>query len=206
MREVKLIIFDFDGVLSDSLIVHLKFLRSVFKLFTLPKASNGLIDNLIKKLMRISSMRIPKNILKKIIDKYNSGFIKKYSAKMFKGTDKTLKELKDLGFVLAIVSFNTLANIKRILGPYYNCFKYVLTLDNFHSSKVEKIKEILLKESLFPEQTIFVGDMKADYRAARRAKVAFVGANYGWENFSRKESFPVFETIKGLSDFLLSLK
>jgi len=216
MREVKLIIFDFDGVLSNSLLVHLKFLRSVFKLFTLPKVSgikeNGkkisasLMDNFIKKLMRISSMRIPNNILKKMIDKYNSGFAKKYSARMFKGVGETLKELEDLGFILAIVSFNTFANIKRILGHYYNCFKHILTLDNFYGDKVEKIEEILLKESLSPEQTIFVGDMEADHKAARKTKVAFIGVNYGWKNFSKKEPFPVFETTKGLSDFLVSLK
>jgi HAD superfamily hydrolase (TIGR01549 family) len=210
MSGIKVIIFDFDGVLSDSLLAHLKFLEDMKELyakdeeFKIPKTVKEgrkiIVTPMINFIKGVGFK--DEEIAQKILERYKNEFSKNYPIYTYRGVEKMLEKLKASGFVLCIASANIFENIKWVLGPYIQYFKHILTLDNFHGDKIEKINEILKRENESSDNAVFVGDMMADLEAAQAAKVNFVATRYGWDCFAKKEKFFVAKNVKHLSKIL----
>jgi phosphoglycolate phosphatase len=99
---------------------------------------------------------------------------------LFDGVDVLLRRLSDRGVALAIVSSDSEANVRRVLGPenaalirWYACSASIF-------GKAAKIRRVLRRSGIAPGDAICIGDEVRDAEAAARAGVAFGAVPWGY--------------------------
>lgn len=97
--------------------------------------------------------------------------------------------------IIVIISSNSLAAIKTIISKYRfdQYFEAVLGAD-FMLSKIDKINYAMENWNFNRGETYFVGDTLGDMKEAKMAGVKTVGVTWGWHSRERLE--------KGAADFL----
>ena len=100
--------------------------------------------------------------------------------RLFDGVSDLLRTLDETGITLAIVSSDTEANIRRVLGP-----ENVARIHHFACSaslfgKPAKIRRVLKLSGVAPEQTLCIGDELRDAEAARATGTAFAAVTWGY--------------------------
>lgn len=190
--KLKLIIFDLDGVLINSLPNMIYSWNKVKKKFKIKNHFKeyykfiGLDFYEILENLKIKRKDFSK--IKKAYSKFsNEGFNK---VKLYKNVKKTLIKLNRIA-PLAILTSKDKARTKKIL-------KKLLSDINFQSvqSPIKKFRskpssDLMLKlvaeNNLNLDQVIFVGDSIYDYQMAKKSHVKFVYARYGYSNLKIKK-------------------
>lgn len=185
---IKNILWDFDGVIIDSLAVRDYGFREIFKDF-----DKVLIEKLIEYhsinggLSRFHKIRYFFNeILKKDIDDKE---VKAYADKFSLIMREELVKNKYL--ILDSVNFIK-ENYKKynfhiVSGSEHNelnflCQKlqishYFHSINGSPTPKIELVKNLLIKENYKKSETILIGDSINDYEAAKESNIAFYGYN-----------------------------
>ena len=181
--KYKLIIFDLDGTLADTIpwfIGIINQLAGKHNLRSLTGDDYRAIRNLeaegIFEYLRVPWEKIPmlENDLRELM-KQDIGHIS-----VFHGTHNLLRHLSKIGKTLAVVTSNSLGNAHQILGPenaplinFYDCG--VSTFD-----KSKKLVEVMKKSGFSNTETIYIGDEVRDNKAAKNAHIAFGGVSWGY--------------------------
>lgn len=188
--KIKAVIFDYDGVLNNSL----SDLRKVWNEFynqgistkyfeTDKEFSNCFQGDPMKNLLSVgvSKENISKchNIIREMLPELDK------EAELYPGVDNLLKKLKNKGYKVGIVS-NSLKDMmiyklkKHDLNDYVD---FIIGHDEVKNPKPDSegllkcMKELKVK----PSETIYVGDMESDVKAGKSADVKFVIAvTYGY--------------------------
>jgi phosphoglycolate phosphatase len=99
---------------------------------------------------------------------------------LFEGVDALLSSLAESGVTLAIVTSNSEANVRRILGQetatriaHYACGASLF-------GKASKFRTIIKATSADPRRTIAIGDEVRDLEAARKAGLAAGAVGWGY--------------------------
>lgn len=99
---------------------------------------------------------------------------------LFSGVDELLRELSDSGLGLAIVSSDTEANVRKVLGPAnaarmsdYACNASLL-------GKQAKFRRVLRRAGVRPDEALAIGDEIRDAEAARAAGIDFAAVGWGF--------------------------
>lgn len=185
---IKNILWDFDGVIIDSLAIRDYGFREIFKEF-----NKVLVEKLIEYhsinggLSRFHKIRYFFNeILKKDIDDKE---VKAYADKFSLIMRKELVKSKYL--ILDSVNFIK-ENYKKynfhiVSGSEHNelnflCQKlqinhYFHSINGSPTPKMELVKNLLIKENYKKSETILIGDSINDYEAAKESNIAFYGYN-----------------------------
>lgn len=185
---IKNILWDFDGVIIDSLAVRDYGFREIFKNF-----DKALVEKLIEYhsinggLSRFHKIRYFFNeILKKDIDDKE---VKAYADKFSLIMREELVKNKYL--ILDSVNFIK-ENYKKynfhiVSGSEHNelnflCQKlqishYFHSINGSPTPKIELVKNLLIKENYKKSETILIGDSINDYEAAKESNIAFYGYN-----------------------------
>jgi phosphoglycolate phosphatase len=169
---MKLIIFDFDGVLVDTLDVNFSINKSADPSITLEKYIAHFEGNIYDAVKLGKKKAIP-------------DFFKHYNLKTRRLTvpEEIKNVLKNLShnFQLAIVSSTPSASIKTILSREGadTYFKDILGQET-HTSKVVKIKMLLQKYNVDPMDAVYVTDTTGDVREARECDVRSVAVTWGF--------------------------
>ena len=181
--KYKLIIFDFDGTLANTFPWMLRIAARVAEKYHYSLPDQSQIEIFrgydARKLMRIYKVSIWKLFrMARDVNTWMSKDIHQIS--LFGGVDRLLRCLREQGIQLALVSSNTLENVRNVLGPdLFDCFQYFeCGVTVFGKSR--KFKKILRKSGMRPAESICIGDEIRDVQAARKAQIPFGAVTWGY--------------------------
>jgi len=187
VKERKLFLFDFDGVLSDSLDLYAEAVARCLERIGTP------IVKTREDYLALFEGNFYESMAAKGVDlvAFAGAAIEilpgiDYDAmKPFDGLIPVLEALQK-DHLLAVISSNGFRTISRMLerfgfDPY---FEEILGSD-FLFSKKEKIDHALAKYGIPPERTFYIGDTTGDIVEARAAGVRTVAVTWGWHSRER---------------------
>jgi phosphoglycolate phosphatase len=179
----QLIIFDFDGTLADSFPWFRGVWNDVADHFGIRRTAEEEIESLrafdaqhILRHLGVPLWKLPlivrhvRSLMAREVDRIS----------LFPGASALLQELADGGIQMAIVSSNSLPNVRAILGAQnaalirqYECAASIF-------GKRSKLRRVLRASGLQCGEVICVGDELRDLEAAHAEGMAFGAATWGY--------------------------
>ncbi|MDP2750379.1 MAG: HAD family hydrolase [Nanoarchaeota archaeon] len=196
--RAKAIIFDWDGVVADSLPVHFKIYKAVEK-----RLQKKIMPAHYYKNSDFIDLDWRENLKKvDINDKKTwnkiSEIYKKESARLnseikpFPGMKRIIIKLSK-NFKLGIVSNNYLDVINEKLEEWEMEHYFKAIVDgHFKTNKPHpgQLLECMKKLNVLPEETIYIGDMDGDITTGRNADVKrVIAVTYGWHSHNKLKCF-----------------
>ena len=195
----KCVTFDFDGTIVDTKMIFADIYNNCLAARyggrkVVPEDYQKLKKlSLIEKIqfLQISPIKIP--LFVKALRKEVGGRIEIFP--LFDGVENVLKNLKEKGYTIAIISTNRAKNIRRFLS-----LKNINLVEHVYSDigasffvKSRTIKRFLRKTGTLNENFIYVGDEVRDIEACRDAGVKIISVTWGWDPYDAvKEGKPDF--------------
>jgi phosphoglycolate phosphatase len=178
-----LILFDFDGVLADSLGDLLQFGQEVCdELGVKHVATTDDLDSL--EIMSFATygrqLQVPEHLVDEFVRRCLAKFGKKESPPdIFEGLDEVIRELSASN-VIAVVTGNSSENVRAFLVEHglNKCVGAILGLDS-PGSKAEKISLAKNQLAARGEAVFMIGDSASDIHAAQKASVKSIAVSWG---------------------------
>lgn len=180
-KKIKIIIFDFDGTLADSVSMICKMVNEMtqrdLNQKELRKISKKGFLKIAKKL-DISIWRFPFFIIK-----IKSRLKQKVSAiSPFPGIVKLLFSLNKFGYQIAIMTNNRADIVKSFLENNNLDFITWVSGTTFAFNKAKRLEKILKKKKIKPVEAIYVGDQAGDITAAKEAGIISLAVTWGFDS------------------------
>lgn len=220
----KLLIFDFDGTLIDSVpdladaanIMLSQLGKPTYPIETIQEwVGNG--SHMLVERALSGSIEINPSLTDAEVDAAERLFFEAYAAHdtsktaAYPDVDLGLKQLTDAGFTLALVTNKPIRFVPDILASlgWTSYFAMVLGGDSLPVKKPDPAPLLHVCETLEfgPKQALMIGDSINDIQAGKRANIDTVGLSYGY-NYGKdiRDSRPnqAFDNFKELLDWLLA--
>lgn len=187
---IKLIIFDLDGVLIDSL----KNMEFAWNSACKKKKLIISFDE-YKELIGLPFLEILKSLK---IDKkhhfllknyYNYFSLKKKNLIKIKESDFIfLNKLKKKGINLGLFTSKDAHRSKKILGRKIKLFNYFAFPEDKIKGKPhpDGLNKIIKESKIKKSNSVYVGDTLFDYKSAKLAKIKYLHANWGYQKINKK--------------------
>jgi phosphoglycolate phosphatase len=202
-----MMLFDFDGVLVDSLDLYFEAVRLILEKIGKPLVKNrkdylelfegNFYESLAARGVDLATFSLAaKNILPTMDYR---------TMKPFPGFIPVLKELHEK-HLLAVVSSNNATAISKALESFeFTPYFHDILGSDFLFSKREKILHALSKYGISPRRAYYIGDTTGDITEAKAAGIISVAAAWGWHGREKLVSaMPDF--LADTPDDLLFLK
>ncbi len=181
--QIDLIIFDFDGTLADSTAWAIRAVRPLAERFKFKAVTEDEIAMLRGRGSReiIAYLGLP---LWKVplVAAHGKKMMaaEAHAIPLFSGTGNLLRGLSEAGLRLAIVSSNSEATIRSILGPDLACL-----IDHYGCGaaifgKAAKFKAVVKAARIAKDRVLCIGDETRDIEAAREAGLACGAVDWGY--------------------------
>jgi phosphoglycolate phosphatase len=176
MKEEKFVLFDFDGVIADSLAIMYE-LSVRFNPELDEQSYQALFDtNIHESLTKLQGADREKRSAE-----YFAAFAPrvKAEARIFAGMDFVISRLAD-SYALAVISSTPSEIITHVLLSHdlLHYFSDILGRD-VHPSKVEKMRMIFEKHQTTADQCILITDTLGDMREAKEHTMGTIGVSWG---------------------------
>lgn len=209
MGSKQLLVFDFDGVIADSMAVFIQIFGEVFEKFDLKfplsteEAFRAGYESAWEKNFTENGMKVEQ--LPKVIEYFES-VLSYDSVSPFPNILGILKDLSS-DYSLAILSTTRNHFIEGFLNKYtaLNYFKKISGGEG-NSAKAERLEKLLVSLNFSKSTAIMIGDTASDIQAGKKVGIPTIGVTYGWysperivaENPTRHVDSPSLlpETIK----------
>lgn len=197
--SVKVILFDFDGTLADTLTAIVKISNSLAGEF-------GYQPTSAEKLEQVRHLSSREIIKQSGISRFKIPFLLKKVQKLLRqdiqsltpipGLIDVLNDLKDEGYQLGILTSNSADNVNLFLenNSWVKLFDFVDSGSPIFG-KEKVIRKFLKKHNLNPADVIYVGDETRDIEAAKKNTIKVVAVSWG---FNYKEVLTQYQP-----DFLI---
>lgn len=180
----KVIIFDFDGTLADSLNLFIEISNYFADKYSFKKILpeqieyiRSLSSNEIRKFLGVPIYKMP--FLAPRFRKRTYSFVNKL--KLFDGIEDLIKSLYEKGYVLGIISMNSAENVNKFLNEK----KLLSFIDFVYSANVFQGKEKIIKKWLNINKckyskVIYVGDEIRDIISCKHSGVPIIAVSWGY--------------------------
>jgi phosphoglycolate phosphatase len=167
---IRLVIFDFDGTLSDSGDWFLSVVDELARKFKFRTVQADEVDMLRNKSSRdviaflgISRWKLP------LIARHVRRLVglNAHRIELFPGTADLLEQVAATGVKIALVTSNAEANVRKILGPEHAARIDFFACGSSLFGKAPKFRRVLKKMGVKPHEVLAVGDETRDVDAAR---------------------------------------
>jgi phosphoglycolate phosphatase len=189
--EKKVVIFDFDGVIVDSLRLAYSINKEMMPDLEFEEWQSWFEGNVYK---RIREEHANDNSQDNFFEKYNAGVVNLLPVD---GMSEVVRKLAEK-YTLVVISSSTEKSIAKFLEKYglSNCFQDILGRET-HKAKVDKFHIILEKYNIQPKETLIITDSVGDIKEANEVGVRSVGVIWGVHNAKKlKEVNPHFIATK----------
>jgi phosphoglycolate phosphatase len=183
---VKAIVFDFDGTLADTYHAFVEIANRLSGEFGYkpvnPEDQDKLKHLSVRELIKqseISPLKIP-FVLNKVTSELRQ---KIQDIKPINGIPIFLKELKDNGYLLGIITSNLHENVLSFLkiNNLEHLFDFIYSGTTLFG-KHKVINQLLKQHKLIPNEIIYVGDETRDIRSAQKSKVKVIAVAWGFNS------------------------
>ncbi len=184
---LKAVIFDFDGTLADTRQILFKVYDRLSKKHDLKRFSSDELEEMRTLPIRerfkkagISFLKLP-GLFREVIPIY-SEYIE--SAEPFPCIKELIHHLKKQGFVLSIISSNTVRNINSFLAAHdLEIFDHIRCTSSLFG-KHHTIKQALNDLGIKSDQAVYVGDELRDIMACKKVPIRIIAVLWGYDHFS----------------------
>ena len=177
----KVLLFDYDGVVVDSLPIICSTYNGLFKKYgiNLNYSEEEFSEFYISNFHESLAKAVPADILPTILDEKGETFVKRNKDfKIFPGMIKILNKLTENNVVIIITS-NTTKFVQENM-KLNNLPELEVIGGDIELSKVKKIK---VKKEKYPDAEIYyIGDTQGDVKEAKEAKVKSVAVTWGFHH------------------------
>lgn len=205
----RILIFDFDGTIVDTMDIFQKLFNNIRHKYHLPDAKDTEFIKDLRNVNIFDTLRkfgFDEEKIEHFLLSVKDEYLKEEAnIKPFPGIIDALKTLHGNGDMLVIVSSNHTELIQFFLKKYSmeQMFSSVLG-GNTDTSKVKNIEYIINENNVSPDQIYYIGDTMGDINEAKEADVTTVGVTWGFHGEERiKESSP--DIIIRTNEELISL-
>lgn len=184
--QKKVLIFDFDGTLADTLPRIVDITNSLASEFGYPPSSNEDVSQIrqlgawqVIQRSGVSIFKLPSLIRR--IQKELSKEIE--HTKLFSDMAETLSKLKDNGHTLGIVSSNSSENVNKFLEINHleHLFDFVVSSTTLFG-KHRSLKKIIWQQHLNLDHVIYIGDETRDIEAAKKIGIKIIAVGWGFNS------------------------
>ena len=183
--KYQLVIFDFDGTLADSFPWAISVVNEYahrYKFKRIEAAEHEELRNYdarrMMKHLGVRMWRVPgmaRDVRKRMAREIDQ-------ITLFPGVDAMLQALAKAGMMLSVVSSNSEANVRAVLGPENTALFTNFDCGASVFGKPRKLKSVMKKCHVAPESAILIGDEIRDAHAAHKVGMAFGGVAWGYTN------------------------
>jgi phosphoglycolate phosphatase len=183
--KTQLVIFDFDGTLADSFPWFLSVVNRIADEHRFRRIEESEIETLRGQTSRqiVAHLGVPAWKLPRMARSLRQHMDRDIDhITLFPGVDRLLQGLARRGIRIAIVTSNSIGNVRRVLGPdnaslvqHYGCGVSLF-------GKPAKLRAILRSSGFSAAETIYIGDEIRDMEAAHAEGIAFGAVTWGYTN------------------------
>jgi phosphoglycolate phosphatase-like HAD superfamily hydrolase len=181
----KLVIFDFDGTIADSLEMTIETFNKLSEGYGFKKVNPAEIASFRKftpsqilEKFKISKWKLPV-LLKKGKDLFNS---KIPFIKPFPGMKEILEKLRTENYTVGILSSNSKENIELFLkNNNIDSFSFIHCESNLFG-KSKAIRKVLVEQRVEKEEAIYIGDEVRDIEACKKCGIECIAVTWGFND------------------------
>ena len=192
-KDIKLIIFDFDGTLADTHELIVKTNQEAMKAMNYPVRDEEAIRKTIGLPLEAGIRTLFPELTDEVIPAWCAMYRKVFDVLktqivpiLFPEVKETLEWLHGKGYVLTVASSRHSSSLNAFLRDMgiAECFQYVLGADNVAKAKPdpEPVLQTLRDLGYKADEALVVGDMPVDILMGARAGAGTVGVTYGNSN------------------------
>ncbi len=204
----RLVIFDFDGTLADSFSLFLVVVNRLAEEHGFRRVEEHEIEALRCKSARqmIEHFGVPTWKLPGIARRMRQHVAKDIGhVRLFSGVEEVLGGLSRRGVRLALVTSNSSANARKVLGPdaaalieHYECGTSIF-------GKGAKFRRVLRASGVPAAEAVCIGDEIRDLEAARAEGIAFWAVSWGYTHPDTLRSHAPEEMLESPEEILEKL-
>lgn len=181
--KYKLLVFDFDGTLADSFPFFLGALGTLADTYGFKRIDHDHVEMLRGHDVRqmIKHVGLPLWKMLQLGTHFKALMAQRRNEiNLFDGISGVLRRLSDEGVCLAIVTSNSIENVKAILGPENTSFITHYECEASLFCKRSKLRRLLTRSGIPRHEVLCIGDEIRDVEAAHAEKLAFGAVGWGY--------------------------
>jgi phosphoglycolate phosphatase len=200
---MRILLFDYDGVIANSFLVVFNIFNSVCEQYGLFKMNKDEFVHLYDDNFYVDVVKrgMKKENIPKMIEDFRSGFLKhKKEIQKFDKIEETVNELGRKNKIIIITSSET-SVVKEFLKKFGIKADEVLGAD-VETSKIKKIESV--KKRYQGAEFAFITDTSGDIKEGKKAGVACYGVTWGYHNeqqLMRQKPEKIFHSPQELLNF-----
>ena len=194
----KIVLFDFDGVIADTFDICYDIVAGTHRSLTKDEFRGFFEGNIYE---------AEEKLIKEGKFPNEEEFFAKYTPQVLEmrpieGIPEVLEKLKE-AYQLVVVSSTITSPIQRYLEKYdlVRHFDWIMGGD-VHKSKTVKIKMVLAKYKVKPEDCVIITDTLGDAKEAAKCNVKSIGVTWGYHERERLEKGDFFALVDKVEELI----